>query len=552
VARPLIFGTLVTRRARLRGAIRRRAQAFAGNDRSWIVLVGLVAWWIVTFSQLVWRRHDRFGSFAFDMGIYDQAVWLLGRFRDFDTVRGLPVLGHHVNLNLIVLAPFSRLGAGPAFLNIFQVVSIGMGAVPVYLLGRRRFESGWPAVCFSLAFLAHPSIQSMTWELFHPDALAITPLLCAWYTWRTRRWGWTVGFVVYAMAWKEDVALFVVMLGLVWAARAQWRLRRAVRLGVPPASADPPTVERRERRNALVLAVGAAAWFMVATRVVIPAFNDVGPFYDEFFGDLGDSPTEIATTVVTEPDVVADKLDEANGLDYVRGVIGPFGYTAIAAPAVLLLGAPQTMVNLLAAQSFVYDLKYHYVALPLTATTIASVEGTAMLVALIGRRRRGWGRATLAVTCAVVLVSAVGATRAKGLSQWGDRYAQGYWPADDDPRRPVYDRALALVPDDVAVMATSRFLPHLTHRDAIYFFPNPFQERYWGVSGEAQHDPARVTWLAVDRHQFENQAADGALLKSILALPGWRVLLDDDDIVVATRDELPGGQWPARTRPTPR
>ena len=256
VARPLIFGTLVTRRARLRGAIRRRAQAFAGNDRSWIVIVVLVVWWIVTFSQLVWRRHDRFGSSAFDMGIYDQAVWLLSRFQDFDTVRGLPVLGHHVDLNLILLAPFSRLGAGPAFLNIFQVVSIGMGAVPVYLLGRRRFESGWPAVCFALGFLAHPSIQSMAWELFHPDALAITPLLCAWYTWRTRRWGWTVGFLVYAMAWKEDVALFVVMLGLVWAARAQWRLRRAVRSGCLRLGRS---ARRREagRRNALVLAVGA-------------------------------------------------------------------------------------------------------------------------------------------------------------------------------------------------------------------------------------------------------------------------------------------------------
>ncbi len=533
MARPLIFGTKVTRGARVRGAIRRRAVAFAGNDRAWMALIVLVVWWTVTFSQLVYRRHDRFGSFAFDMGIYDQAVWLLGRFQDFDTVRGLPVLGHHVNLNLILLAPFSRLGAGPGFLNIFHVVSLGLGAVPVFLLARRRFDSGWPALCFSLAFLAHPSVQSMAWELFHPDALAITPLLCAWYALRTRRWGWATGFLVYAMAWKEDVALFVVMLGLLWAAHAQWRLRRAVAVGLPPASAAPPASERRERRNGLVLAVTAAVWFVVATRVVIPAFNDVGPFYDEFFGELGDSPTEIAKTVITDPELVVDKLDEAQGLDYVRGIVGPFGYTGLAAPALLLLGAPQTLVNLLASQSFVYDLKYHYVALPITATTIASIEGTALLVAIVARRRRSWGRPALALLCAVVVVSAIGATRAKGYTELGERYSQGYWPADDDPRRPLYERALALVPDDVAVMATSRFLPHLTHRERIYFFPNPFQERYWGVSGENQHDPAVVRWIAVDRLQFEDQVADGALLDAVLAQPGWRVVLDEDDIVVA-------------------
>ena len=66
--------------------------------------------------------------------------------------------------------------------------------------------------------------------------------------------------------------------------------------------------------------------------------------------------------------------------------------------------------------------------------------------------------------------------------------------------------------------------------------PNPFQERYWGVHGEHQRDPDTVTWIAVDRRQFENAAADGALLDGILAQPGWHVLLDQDDIVVAARD----------------
>jgi len=71
--------------------------------------------WVVTFAILVVRRQDRFWSVDFDMGIYDQAVWLLARGHDFITVRGLPVFGHHATFGLFLFAPASWLGSGPDF-----------------------------------------------------------------------------------------------------------------------------------------------------------------------------------------------------------------------------------------------------------------------------------------------------------------------------------------------------------------------------------------------------------------------------------------------------
>ena len=70
-------------------------------------------------SRLAALRHDRFGTFGFDLGIYDQAAWLLSRARDpFVTVRGLEAFGHHVNSILFFIAPFYRFGAGPHFLLV--------------------------------------------------------------------------------------------------------------------------------------------------------------------------------------------------------------------------------------------------------------------------------------------------------------------------------------------------------------------------------------------------------------------------------------------------
>ena len=75
------------------------------------VLFVCIVVWIAWFFRLPLVRHERFQTFGFDLGIYDQGVWLLSQFRDpFVTVRGLDLFGHHMNPFLLVLAPFYRCG----------------------------------------------------------------------------------------------------------------------------------------------------------------------------------------------------------------------------------------------------------------------------------------------------------------------------------------------------------------------------------------------------------------------------------------------------------
>ncbi|MGH9042272.1 MAG: DUF2079 domain-containing protein, partial [Acidimicrobiia bacterium] len=113
----------------------------------WWALLGMVGVWAAVFGRLAYLRHDRFGSQSFDIAIFDQAIWLISRGGDlFITVRGLELLGHHANFGLFLLAPFYWLGAGPHFLNLLQVASLALGAVPVFLLARDRWHSAWLAL----------------------------------------------------------------------------------------------------------------------------------------------------------------------------------------------------------------------------------------------------------------------------------------------------------------------------------------------------------------------------------------------------------------------
>ena len=183
------------------------------------VLAAAVVLFVVIFGVLVWQRHDRFGSFGFDMGIYDQAVWMAARGKSFLTTRGLDLFGHHANVSFYLLAPFSWLGAGPHFLNLLQVGALALTAVPLYLLGRHRGLAPWIALAPAVAFLLHPSTGLLAWELFHPETVAVVFLAFAYLAAAKERWHWYAVLLVVAVGWKEDVALFAFFLGVLLAVR---------------------------------------------------------------------------------------------------------------------------------------------------------------------------------------------------------------------------------------------------------------------------------------------------------------------------------------------
>jgi uncharacterized membrane protein len=469
------------------------------------VLGGMVVLWFLTFFLLGKLRHDKFATFAFDLGTYDQGVWLLSRFEQFVTVRGLNLLGHHMNLILVLLAPFYRLGAGPEFLLFVQVGAQASGAVAVYLLARDRLADRWLALVLAAVLLLNPTYQFLTWEFFHPDALAIAPLIFAYWAARARRWGWFVVAAVLAVACKEDVALAVAAIGILIAARGNPRV------------------------GAITTAV-ATGWFLLATRVLMPPLlGGQNPFYDTFFGDLGNSFSEVIRNTIVRPGKTADLATRPDRINYYRMMFVPFAFLPFASLSTLLVALPMIAVNVLTTFPYARDYKFHYSALVVAGLMIATVEGIARAGRTVSARR--------------FLVGLVGATSLASSVAWGAspisvQYHRGFWPLPDDPRVASQQAAVDLVPEGAAVSATYLYVPHLAHREKIYDFPEPWKRVNWGVQGEGLHDPGGVEWVVLDRRLFgdyERQLVDRLLQNE------FSIRFDKDGMLVAER-VAPGGR----------
>jgi uncharacterized membrane protein len=485
------------------------------------VLVLAMLVWFAVFGTLIWQRHARYATFDFDLGHHDQAIWLLAHGKGFITVSGMPVLGHHFTLAYFALAPLYWLGGGPQLLDLLQTAALALSALPIFVFARDRLGNGWPALAFGVAWLLNPSVQWLCWEAWHPETIAIPFLLTAYLMASRQRWRWYWAFLVAALTWKEDVALAAIMLGIV-------------------------LVVRRQRRvGAWTIAVGVA-WFVLAYQIAMPHFNGGLNHAGTFYGELGGSPSEIIRTALTDPQLVIGRLDDNDALGYARDLLAPWAFTPLVAPLLLLVALPQFLANALANQTFFYDIRFHYVAIILAVLALASVEGVARL------RPIGMRRFAVGAVAAAALASSV----AWGMSPISTQYRSGYWPLAGNPRQAVLDAAVDAVPGDAAVSASYYIVPHLSHREQIYTFPNPWIPANWGVAGVAPHDPdhdhvpAEVEWLVVDTTTHTPGSREETLMLELVTNGEFEVVSDEGGIVVARRVAPPADDTAANDTTT--
>jgi uncharacterized membrane protein len=442
---------------------------------SGVLLGGMITLFVGSFVWLTWLTHARFGTFGFDLGIFDQGVWLLSRFRDpFVTIRGLPLFGDHASYILVLVAPLYWIWADPRLLLLLQVVWLAIPAVSLYLIGTRRLGSPLAGLAIAAAYLAYPALQWAAIWSFHPETLAAGFLGLAALAADRQRWRPMALWLGLALLCKEDVGLVVAGFGaLLW-------------------TIGHPRVGRR------TLAAGLG-WFLLSAFVLIPLTNGrPSPHLELNYGITGSGPTVLLEAVPTLAGNVWTNVTDGKGAIYLLLIFAPFLGLPLLDPRWLLPAAPPILLNLAATHGYQQEIRYQYLA--------------SLLVAL--------------VAVAGFIDYRV------GPAPWSKDFPR---PAEDGPLNQARRQALDLIDPAAPVSAHYNLAPHLAHRNSIYEFPNPFTAPNWGFPGD-RHQPAeieRLRYVVVERPLLGE--ADAALLDQLRGQPQWRTMLDRQGIVVLER-----------------
>ncbi len=274
-------------------------------DRALLLVWGFMAAFAALFSWMSVQGYRGFSTGRFDLGNMVQAVWSTTQGRPLDTtdISGVQFsrLGAHVDPVLVLFAPLWMLWSSPEMLLVAQAVIVAAGALPAFWLGRRWLGDDRLALAGAAAYLLYPALGNATLFDFHPVTLAAPLLLFCIWAFEESRWVTLAVCATLAALCQEQVGLLLVAL-------AVWGWFR----------------HPEHRRAAVALAVGGAAWVVIAVGVILPVFGlEATNAHIDRYSRLGNGPGDIALTFVTRPWDVAEILFTPGRILYLVGLLIP-------------------------------------------------------------------------------------------------------------------------------------------------------------------------------------------------------------------------------------
>jgi len=468
---------------------------------------------VLYFLWLQIRRYEQLGAYAFDLGIFQQAVWLMAHMETpFVTVRGMNILGDHFTPILYLVAIPYRFWAHPFWLFLAQTVALAAGALPLYRLALRHIQKDWLAAIIAIGYLLHPALFTMLLFDFHPVLLSIPFVLWAMDAADEGRPKVFAIAAIFALACKEEVSLVILMLS---AYAAIVRKQKWAWWGV----------------------VGSVCWIAVVLKLMPFLAGVEHSAYLALYSRWGETPLGIVWGILTRPFEALRELVLCQGHATAPGVyplllLFPFAFFPLLAPDLLLFGLPNYALIALNERVTFRELGYQYASTILPWLVFASVMSWKRLMQvgseLPTSLQRRWHFLLTLTWCICVAFSAY---------RYGPPVIQRFMSDMLPPKeaKAIVDFLNRHIPPDASVTAPTSLVPPLAHRKRIYMFPNPFQQVAFGPSVEAlkQQIEMRVEPLPVSEFhkRMREQPVDFVVLK---ARPGsyWPLGFDAYETLV--------------------
>jgi len=408
------------------------------NDRS--TSEAKTIFWLVGVSAVVLflgssTRHILFHSAAFDLGYFDQALYLISQGQPpIVSFWGFHFLGGHADWILYLLAPLYKIYPSVYWLLALQAIALSLGVIPTWLLAKQAGVKPGQAIAIAVVYLLYPLVFNINLFDFHPEVLALPVLLAVVLAAHQNQPLWFTLGTLFILGCRDALSLTVAAMGV-------WLL----------------LVERKRLCGAIALGTGTA-WFLLATQVVIPHFRPFGVEAVARYAGLGNSVLDIAKNIFLQPNLVLNRLFSLPNLEYLCLLFVPVLWgLSLKHLAPLLAAVPQLSMNLLTVYQPQKDLVHQYSVPILPFLLLAIMAAVANDKSWI-RNRRG-----------MILWSLIAFLALAKYDFFAGRYLKKLdtWQATRE--------AIAQIQPAASVLTSAQIVPHLTHRPIVQFELNHFK-----------------------------------------------------------------------------
>lgn len=413
-----------------------------------VVVIVMVCIYSIIFTCLVFLRHDGLKSYMNDLGNMDQAIYntTKGRLMSMtncpDCDNGYNRLAGHANFILLAYVPIYYVLADPKVLLFTQTLLIALGALPLYLLGKRLLnKSGWLTLAAPFAYLISPMVHVVNLYDFHTIAVAMPLLMFAFYFMYIKRYGLFAVFAVLISLCNEDMSLIIFMMGVYM------------------------IFIQRERKKGFFVTVFSFIYFVGLIQFVMPwlgngiSMNPVTQRYSY----LGDGVWNIAKNILTRPWIIGQSLLTFRKFFYVFIMLAPVLFLPVLAPIVILISLPSLLINLLSEYTSMQSPYLFYYSAPILPFIFLA------LVFSIKKLEKRVPKFVVHLLAVGVVVQSLLFSIGYGVLPVSRGIGLDDYVLSNHARR--IDELKLLVPQDASLSVQNNLGAHFSQREKVFTFP---------------------------------------------------------------------------------
>lgn len=429
----------------------------------------MVVFYIGLVSINVLLRHYSFGSSAWDLGIFNQALYTTVKQRKlfyytaelYANPSGT-IFGVHFSPILFLTIPFYIILPRPETLLVIQTIVLVSGVYPTFLIAKKTLQNKSMSLLFSLLYLTYCHLHSVNLFDFHPDAFFVPFALFSWYYFTKQKWTRYFLFLLLCFFTKETSSIPFLVLGLIDA----WSIREKIVVSFKKR-------KFHDRRIFIPIATIAISflWYLVA-KAFIHLFNP-SPSSRFVHGTpwniLGGNPLDLSTlgSIVILNFAGALQYQFDLKLLYLFTILAPLAFLPVIKYSYFLPVVPWLLLAFLSNYSPYYHLGYHYSAIIIPFSIIAAIYGLERLGLTFNLDEKR----LLQLLKKVVLVALLFALSTSVLGLPLTRMELLSISKHD---KYVYE-AIEIIPPEASVLTQYDIFPHLSSRVNSFVVPPPFE-----------------------------------------------------------------------------
>jgi uncharacterized membrane protein len=376
-------------------------------------------------------RHSLFHSGAWDLGIFDQGIYLISQgLVPNSSFTNFHILGDHGAFILYPLSIFYKVYPDIHWLFLIQAIALSNGIIPVFKLALHSGLSNNQGYLISLIFILSPLIFNANLFDFHPDVIAVPFFLWSVLWARQRKVLYFCLAVAMILICKAVFAITVIAMGI-------WLF----------------LFERRPVIGGMAVFSGIV-WFIIATQIIIPMIGGETASTVRHIGryaSLGSSYSEIFANLFLKPNLFFNKIFSIDSLVYLLLLFVPFIWCLKHANLTpLIMALPTVTMSILSD-----DPQQRYLAnqYPLPILPFLMLIAVSSLSVIANQKR--WHLRFIVFWAALAFITM------SRLNLFAGEYLGSLdtWQANNE--------AISLVKTQGSILTTHEIAPHVTHRSQV-------------------------------------------------------------------------------------